>query len=251
MFFQEFPDAVNVQVHVVVQGINPAGAEDREPQDARTSGGKHGPVADHRRAVDDDHGQAGFSRVASHDLCQRQLLVGRCLLIQKNFRHLLPGGTRGGHRLENLVIVDAFQLSLLEKPHRHHGNVIVIPDVFRIIAQPVHDPSVVLTAGPVMLGQFQQSLCHDPGLLPAIHGIGILLQQFCIIHINSPLTVPPAVLPVGKCRLSKETAPRVPDIPACSPAMTGNKALPLSENLPRCRRQTGRPPPGLPAGNLR
>ena len=182
VLLQEGPHPVQIQLHVLVQGIAGPGAEDGKAQNARPPGGEHGAVAQNLPAVQHQEGQPPLPQEVGHDLAEGLLLTGGGGPVQENPGHPLPGGAGGGNGLEYLSLRDAPQLQFLEQGHRQHGGVLHRTVHVGGAAQGVQQAAVLRATLPVKLGQLgEQSGVKRPLLRPG-RGIGLVLQQRVQLH---------------------------------------------------------------------
>ncbi len=156
--------SLQIQFHVVVEGVAHGGSEDGEAQDARTPGGEHGPVPKHLFGVDDQHGEPVIAHQRGGDAEEGLLLVGRGSGVQKDPGDPLAGGAGGSDGLKDLAVRYTFELQILKDRDRQEGDVLRSQRAVRH-AQPIQQGSVGRAVLPVIAGQFGETVGKDGPLL--------------------------------------------------------------------------------------
>jgi hypothetical protein len=161
---QEFPDARDVEAHVVVERVEPLRPEDGKPEDAGAARGEQRAVLDDRRAIQDQHRQAPGAEEIRDDLDQRFLLVAGGFAVEGDERRRLARRAGRRHRLEHGVRRHAPQFHFLEQPDGQEREIRDAGIRPQLEAQAIQHAAIGRAPVPVMARQLRQ-LRRQPRLL--------------------------------------------------------------------------------------
>ena len=187
MFLEKCTNLIQLQLHRIIQCIDFFSSKHRKTKDSCAACREHRAVLDDGRTVDDEHRQAALPRPIGDNAHEGLLLIRRCLTVEEDLRHLLPGCPRRSHCLEHSVLVDAPQSHLLEKAYGQKRNILCRVYVVRSKANRLHHPRIGCTMCLMILRQIQQPLLQECLLLLACHIVGRQCEDFLIGHSTAPM----------------------------------------------------------------